>query len=382
MTTFSALTHRLLPLMLCAPVLLPSQTPAPTAPPAPAASPAPAAPPTLTDEQTANIMKQLEQIEAQITKGRGDILGTALAKFRAAAASSKDALALYLDCYKLEHFDRRDLKMTDFQAWRDANEASLKDEDFLTGLQLQLEYLVMSIQAQEVKETKELGPLVVGLQAFLPKAIAAVQETIKHTASGAIEPKNQGGNGARPGGNRSAGGGRQGGGGGFAGGGQLGNMLRQSVKSSEFSVAYLLEDYLARADWSYSPLDIASIYSQVIFPYYLDQKPTEIGAQWDSRINAELALRKITQSESEYAVFFRERQPELAWEKASYMLANNVNPIMALADMLKVIRENPNHASAQSWLKELRRAVNSAQPGGAPSPGSAPATTATPAAGS
>src|SRR4051812_40681107 len=111
------MSRLLLSALLCTPLLLSAQAQTPAAPATATTPPPPAAPPTLTSDQTANIMKQLEQLETQITKGRGEILGSALARFRAAMASPKEALALYLECYKLEHFDRRDLKTTDFLAW-------------------------------------------------------------------------------------------------------------------------------------------------------------------------------------------------------------------------------------------------------------------------
>jgi hypothetical protein len=333
--------------------------------------------PTLTPEQTANIVKQLEQLELVIGKSRTDILGAALAKFKAALAS-KDVLPLYLECYKLENFERRDLKATDFLAWKDANEDKVKDKEFVDALALQLEYLVLTIQAQDITEAKDMGPVVTALQAFIPRAMAAIQETVKHTASGAVEAKNnfqgsqnrtgtrangaggKGGPGAKGGGGGNAGTG--GAGSGFAVSGSIGSALRQSVKSSEFARAYLLEDHLTRPDWSYSPLDIPDIYQNVIFPYYLAEKPAEIGAQWDNRINAELSLRKLTMSETEFGILAKERQPELAWQKANFMLTNKVNPLQAMADMLKIVRENPTHPRAVEWLKTLRDMVNLAQP--------------------
>jgi hypothetical protein len=206
--------------------------------------------------------------------------------------------------------------------------------------------------------------------------MAAIQDTVKHTASGALEQKNNlqgsqnrtGTRGNNAPGKQAAkgggGGGNQGNGigSGFAVGGSIGNALRQSVKSTEFARAYLLEDHLTRQKWSYSPLDIPDIYENVIFPYYLETKPTEIGAQWDNRINAELSLRKLTMSETEFGILAKERQPELAWQKANFMLTNNLNPLQAMADMLKVVRENPTHPRAIEWLKTLREMVNIAQP--------------------
>jgi hypothetical protein len=328
--------------------------------------------PTLTAEQTAIIVKQLEQLELVIGKSRTDTLGSALTKFKAALAG-KDVLPLYLECYKLENFERRDLKATDFLAWKEANEDKLKEKDFIDGLTLQLEYLVLTIQAQDITETKDMGPIVAALQTFIPKAMAAIQDTVKHTASGALEAKGnvQGsqnrtgtratGPGARQGAPNAKGGGG-GGGSGFAVGGSIGSALQKSVKGTEFARAYLLEDHLTRQNRSYSPLDIPDIYENVIFPYYLQEKPAEIGAQWDNRINAELSLRKLTMSETEFGILAKERQPELAWQKANFMLTNKVNPLQAMADMLKIVRENPTHPRAIEWLKTLRDMVNLAQP--------------------
>jgi hypothetical protein len=330
--------------------------------------------PTLTAEQTATIIKQLEQLEGVIGKSRTDILGAALAKFKAALAG-KDVLTLYLDCYKLENFERRDLKVADFLAWKEANEDKVKDKEFVDALTLQLEYLVLTIQAQDITEPKDWGPIVTALQTFIPKAMAAIQDTVKHTASGALEAKGnvQGsqnrtgtratGPGGRQGAPNTKGGGQgNGGGSGFAVSGSIGTALQRSVKASEFARAYLLEDHLTRESWAYSPLDIPDIYERVIFPYYLAVKPTEIGAQWDNRINAELSLRKLTMSETEFGLLAKERQPELAWQKANFMLRNNLNPLQAMADMLKIVRENPTHPSAIEWLKTIREMVMTAQP--------------------
>jgi len=323
---------------------------------------APVERPKLTNDQMASIIKQLDAIESQVMKNRTDAFTNALTKFRQAMTSDKDALDLYLACHKLEHFDRKDLKQTDFQNWKDKNEDRLKDPDFLAGIRLQLEYLVLCIQAQDAKDLSTAMP---ALQAFVPKAVVAVQNTMKHSASGAVEEKDK----------DKGRGGRQGG-----GGGQLLGILRQSVKGTDFSKAYSLDDYLKFEPWEYSPLGIAGVYEKVIFPYYLQKKPEELPAQWDARINAELVLSKSVQSETEYQVYYKENQPELNWAKSQYLLKNNVNPIMALAEMLKTVRENPTHTSAAKWLRELREAVAQAQPQ-APSPGlTEPEATPAPAA--
>ncbi|OYW75109.1 MAG: hypothetical protein B7Z37_14920 [Verrucomicrobia bacterium 12-59-8] len=302
----------------------------------------------LTPAQTEHILKELEKVEAQIGKGRGSVFGAALAKFREGMASPAAALALYLDCYKLEHFDRRNLKQTDFMDWRNKNEAKLKDEDFKRALSLQLEYLVLTIQAQEIDEQKKMAQIVASLQAFLGKAISTIQGTTVHSASGAVTDKD-------------AKGGRRGGGGGGANvpAGDILGTLRQSVAESEFAKAYSLEDFLKREEWEYQPLSVKGIYSQIIFPYYLAEKPTELPAQWDARINAEVAMRKALLSETEFAEYSKDAGPRMLWDKNNYLVGNNIIPVNALADMLKVIQTYPNHPDAMEWLKNFRELVKS-----------------------
>ncbi|MCF7784857.1 MAG: hypothetical protein K9N47_01985 [Prosthecobacter sp.] len=307
----------------------------------------------LTPAQTEHILKELEKVEAQIGKGRGSVFSTALAKFREGMASPAAALALYLDCYKLEHFDRKNLKQTDFMDWRNKNEANLKDEDFKRALWLQLEYLVLTIQAQEIDEPREMAPIVTSVQAFLAKAITAVQGATTHSASGAVTDKD-----VKGGGQGGGGGGRRGGGGGNnVPAGDIMGTLRQSVASSEFAKAYSLEDFLKRDEWEYQPLNVRGIYSNIVFPYYLAEKPTDLPVQWDSRISAEVAMQKAIKSETEFDEYYKDAGPRMTWEKNNYLVQRNVAPVIALADMLKVIQNYPSHPDAMNWLKEFRELV-------------------------
>ncbi|WP_395745255.1 hypothetical protein [Prosthecobacter sp.] len=296
----------------------------------------------LTPAQTEHILKELEKVESQIGKGRGAVFTAAMAKFREGMASPTAALALYLDCYKLEHFDRKNLKQADYTDWRNKNEAKLKDEDFKRALWLQLEFLVMTIQAQEIEDPVKMGPIVTSMQAFLGKAVTAIQGTTSHSASGAVTDKDSKG-GRRGGGNVPA--------------GDILGTLRQDVTESEFAKAYSLGDFMKREEWEYQPLNVKGIYSKIIFPYYLAQKPTDLPAQWDSRINADTALRKALMSETEFAEYSKDAGPRMLWEKDNYLVANNVLPVQALADMLKVIQAYPSHPDAMNWLKDFRELV-------------------------
>lgn len=329
-------------LLLSSPVVVSAQT---------------AAPSELTLDQVSSIMKQLDQIEQQITKNRSETLTSALARFKMGAANPKAAIDLYVSCYKLVNFDRKNLKQADFQAWEDSRQGFLKDPNVAAALQHQLEYLTLTIQAQDAEDTATLIP---ALQGFVGRVITTVQSVTRHSASGAVEARDNK-SGARPGGGPPRPGGP-------GPGGQLIGLLRTSVRNNEFNKAFQLDNYLTKKDWEYEPLNIAGIYDKVIFPYYVKEKTSEVTAQWDARISAELALNKALQSETEYQVYYTENFPQLQWSKAQYLLKNKITPVTALADMLKIIRENPTHSRAASWLQELRQNVNANQPS-IPSPG-------------
>ena len=317
--------------------------------------------PKLSDKDMASILKQLEALEGTITKSRGASFGTALAAFRTALTSDQEARNLYMGCYKVNHFDRTDSKEADFTAWKTKNEAKFKDPEFLVGIRYQLEYLILSIQAQDAKDVGTVFP---ALKEFIIKEIVAVEATYKHNTNGAVQivdktksPKGQVIKTVRTGG---------------GGTNELQQILDKSVKGSEFSKTYLLDEYLRLKEWEYTPMDFKGIYENAILPYYRERKPAELGAQWDALIATEFKLQQTTRSETEYQLFYTEKWPERQWTKNKDLLDNKIKPISALAELLKIVREHPTHPRAAEWLKELREYVNQYQPPAAPSVTDAP----------
>lgn len=301
----------------------------------------------LTPAQTEHILKELQKVEVQIGKGKGGVYSAALAKFREAMASPAAAMSLYLDCYKLVHYERRDLKQVDFKDWATKYEVQLKDDDVKAGFWLQVEFLALAVQAQDADTPKKRAPLVAAAQAFVVKEISTIQGSTEHSASGAVSnkgpAKGQGQGQGRGQGNDAPKGMRE--------------TLRQSVKESEFAKAYSLDDFLKSDDWEYTPSSIGGIYSKIILPYFLAEKPTELSVQWDNRISAEMALHKALQSETEYAEYAKDAGPRLLWEKYNYLVNNNVGAVAALADMLKLIQGHPAHPDATTWLTDFRNLV-------------------------
>ena len=331
-----------------------------------AAAPAPGI--KLTESQLQVIKQQLDQLEKDVSKNRNTSLGAAMTALQKAMSSENEARDLYMACYKGVHFERKDLKESDYIDWKTKNQPKLKDPEFLVGLRLQAEYLVLSIQAQEAKEIDTIIPK---LQDFIAKELATVASTVKHTANGGVQldKKSTTSTSTKTGRVQHS-----------IGSPQVMDMLRKSVRGSEFSKYFMLDEFLKKREWEYQPMDFGAIYRTVIFPYYREKKPTELGAQWDTLMKYEFSLEEAARTETEYAIFYKERFPERQWDKANDLFANNVNPINALADMLKIVRENPTHPKAAEWLKRIRETVNSSQGDIPPSVTSPEGTPATPPA--
>lgn len=333
----------------------------------------------LTPEQLGYVIKGLDQAQDKVGKTRVEILSKAMAVFKAALASDKDARDLYLACYKTNHFDKKDAKDVDFALWKTKYELKFKDPEFLLGIHLQLQYLVLTMQNQDAKD---LGPAVDALKTFMATELNAVEASTKHNQSGAVTavvkpsaaPKapgrrgNNNPNNGNPPPNLNN---------------ELVKILQESVRNCEFAKAYMLEDVLRRDDWEYIPVNFGGIFKLTIFPYVREKKASELPANWDLRINLEFNYEMAILSATEYEIYWAERRPERLWDKAKDLFTSNVNPSTAVREMLKVVQDYPSHPRAVEWINSLRQLTNQSQPAVAPTPppttGTAPTADATPA---
>jgi hypothetical protein len=280
----------------------------------------------LTPEQIATITKQLSELEGQIDKMRNDTLGSVLQKLRAAAGSDAAAMALYMDCEKLVAVERKDLDRDEAKRAAERIERNSerrggedKDEsDPALATRLQLQYLILTLEAHEAKDR---APLIPKLQAYIQDVLANAPK-LKGRALG-----------------------------------QLGGDLRGD--RNPIVAAFQIQRYLQTEKWTTRPADIAGMWSQTILPWYLENKPSELATLWDNRLTAEATLLKATMPEAEYALWLQNEYPALRWDRAEYLVMKGPTPINGLADMLKLIKEFPGHPDAPKWLKAMRAYVES-----------------------
>jgi hypothetical protein len=300
----------------CCPITLGAQEAAGESPPAAPASSV------LSAEQMANLLRQLAELENTIAQMRSTSLSTVLDKLRAVVGSESAALSFFVDCEKKVMIDRRDVSRDDAKRMAERIERAndrKQEGDIAVATKLNLQYLILTLEAAEAGDTPDHSKMVPKLRAFAQEAVAAADK-LKGPAFGRF-------------------------------------ALDVSGPRHPVVAAYQIQRYVKAKDWPTSPADFSGMWSQVFLPASLEHNVEELPAVWDQRISAELALRKGAMSATEFEQWLANEAPVLRWERAEYLYANGIDKVAALADMFKLIRDTPQHADAPKWLAQLRRHI-------------------------
>jgi len=290
--------------------------------------------------------EQIESLKARIAALRENLDGHlaernqgAAEVFLSAAGDPRQALELYLKCYKEVHFDREGRRESDFREWREGESNRLEDDAFLESLQLQLLYLGLSCQAAEAKETEDVfAPLM----SYLDR-LSQMEEL-----------PNQ--------------------------------ILLQSVANSIFAQTYYLERLLGENErWEPTPYNLDGIYEKTILPYLREEQPETLMSAWDKRIQQktriavhieklkEEELRGMSRDEERRALnrqnrqggimqtydrddFERETLPSLHWGKLKDMFLY-VDELTGAKEMLDFVEEKLTHPKGDQWFSEFEALV-------------------------
>ena len=288
----------------------------------------------LTELQVNNVLSQLKVLEEDILSKRGNNLSTILAKLNAAIASDQSALKLYTDCDVLVNVERKEEGKTEARQRAEQMERALErkskggggaaaDEgDSALAIRLGIRYLILTLEAHEAKD-EDFKKMVPKLQSYVNDLVASA-------------PKLHG---------RA-----------------LGMVNRACSDGSPIVEAFQLDRYLNREGWSNSPTNIGGMYSATILPLAESEAKNSLPDLWDARINAEGAFRKENMTEPEFILWGQNELPALRWQRATYLYQKGPSLINAMADMLKLIKDNPSHPDAPDWVSQLREFINEASP--------------------
>lgn len=306
-----------------------AQEPAPGA----AASPPATAPEvSLTDAQVSSVLTQLTSLEEQVIQLRGSALTAIIAKLRPGLGSNQAAMNLYLECDRIVNSYRKEAAKVEARQRQEEMEKRMTQRakgggeqdngDFGTAVRLGLQYLVLTLEAHEVKEED--------FHLMVPK----LKEYIKSLVDAAPKLK-----------------------------GRAGNYLNTATSNNNPIVdAHNLGRYLTTKNWSRSPLDIGSMYSQTLLPMAEVINKDSLPGLWDERIMAEGTFKKENLYKPEFELWTQIELPVMQWQRALYLYEKGPSTVNALADMLKVLKENPGHPDAPLWVKGLRELVNKSAP--------------------
>lgn len=198
----------------------------------------------LTPEQVESLKLKLTQVKENLDGHLSNRNQSARSIFMSASSDARAAVNLYLECHKKVDFDMEGRSDADFRAWKDSQEARLKDKNFVSSLMIQLRYLALSCHAAEVEEIDEI---------FSP--LNSYVESLSHLDE------------------------------------LPDRILTSNVAGSIFSKAYNLEKLLGENEgWEAVPFNIPGIYDKTILPYLRLNRPEALLNAWDKRIEQQKRL--------------------------------------------------------------------------------------------
>jgi hypothetical protein len=289
----------------------------------------------LTPEQIENLRLRLSQVKQSLETHSHSKNQGARSAFLAASNDSRQAVKLYLDCYKKVNYDMEGRSESDFRAWQDSQEANLKSKDFLESLLVQLRYLSLSCHAAEVEKLDEVfGPLNQYVE-----SLSNIQEIPDR-------------------------------------------MLTNDISNSVFAKAYELEKMLSNnKSWEGVPLRIGGIYDKTILPHLRANNPTSLMNAWDKRIEQEKRMVLFFESKKQEELrgmdrdakikerdrqetrggvlktydlddFTRETLPRLQWDRLKDMFLY-INQLDAAKEMLTFVQANLTTPNGEQFYTEF-----------------------------
>lgn len=269
-----------------------------------------------------NLEKIRESAEAKVDAR----FQMAIAAYREAIASNESALALYLKCVEKVDFEDRQKKNSDFREWKRNEADKLSDAALPRALRIQLQWLVLTIQA--ASEKADRAKLAAGAQDLLG-TIFQDPEKLRSQAG----------------------------------------LLGQDVTSSVFAKAYEIGG-LKIEKWSFSPTALGEIYDEVILPPLRNSEHLDtLRAAWSRRIQQEGAIREFWSAEPkqskrigmredmrppDYDRFLTETLPQLQWAMEVDLFKSG-DEARAAQRMLAHIEKHIQYESAREWGAEFRK---------------------------
>ena len=315
-----------------------------------------AAPPDLS--QILQILKGLKDQQAQQVKATKQ---KALQETQSAAASPAAASAAWVEAIRQTQFEGVEKEGTQFREWREKEGGAYADKEVQSAAQLYFRWLALTLQRSMGSTPKDLLPAVVQYT----KDLAADRAAVDALSERARKEKDLAGSkfhGARK--------------------DKTGDddrtvkvhdqILDRSLPGSAPVKAMRMDELLKVEQWEMTPGNVEGMFSNIILPELRAQKDPRVFEYWDMKIRKEADLVKDKPSYDQDK-FNKEKRPALLWSRAQEYLALGQRN-RGIAEMLAVIRANPQHPSLGNWINTLENQLNPPPSVSAAPPPSASAT--------
>ena len=266
----------------------------------------------LTPTEKKQMLETINKIKTGVIKGRTGVNSAALAAYRGAASSNISAYEFYLKCYKEMNFTRKGAKESEYRDWKAKNKDYLSSREHGTARRLQLQFLILTIRAANLKE-EERDSLIPELITLMDNCISAYPYI-----------------------------------------GKSKRILSSGATGSTFAQVYDLQSTLVGLkNWPRSPMDVSGIYESTIMPRYRTTETVkELMQAWDKRMSQEIKIVASENSSEAEANFKNKTLPKLKWFKYMDLLrAGQTREALTL--MVTLVRTNPDHENIDEWLDDL-----------------------------
>ncbi len=266
----------------------------------------------LSPAQIAKILAELQRVGEVIDGKQLEGRRSAVDAFRRGAASEKEAYDLYLLCTKQVDFDEQGKTSMDFRDWKERQEPKLKTPSRMAAMQLQLQYLVLTLRLAQGEAPLKMVPEV---ETFLA-ALVSNADSLE---------------------------------------GDFAVLQRESILATPFAKAYDLDQTVKLENWALNPANIGQVYDKFVLPTMRESHPELVGTTWDRRIQLETQLLQTTRKDDPVAMqrFGAETLPRLQWRRWEDVFKMGQQTEAALA-MLKLLQDRGDHPDAGEWLDNFR----------------------------
>ena len=317
----------------------------------------PAPPPAISDEDTARILAEITKVQKEFAQTKKDLLASALTRYKAAAASDAEAQSFYLACYKVVNLDRKPATTKEEAEertngdWQKRAVASLGEGGSATLFRLQLQLLAMLLEPRtegdEAARVTTLRTYVQNVASLLPKLNGAAEDekperkpvaTVGKKSKREDDDVEERRKGPRKNGAWAA--------------------LQRGVMGTLFTQAYHLETYFdAPPDSLKSPADFRTAYASVILPWYRTHEKAKLPEVWDEYLRALTTVAQMNSQPAELAAWGANEYKSLLWDKSLDLLNQGVDATPSAANLIKLVRENPQHPQLKKWIADLAQAA-------------------------